>query len=227
MYGPTAHASSLFVIQSHCMPLEMSLLLDILAVLFFWSPFSVEGITMRWDLFSISDRSIDPLLQSGLVGCGSRIAHGLAQYGLGDDLLTAVDIFGDDRDGLSEFLSHWRDSLRHHLQTDPLGYIGHRNMALAASLPDTFPNFEALHCYAHPITSPQNILSRLSLSFIRHPPQFNLSQLVSLCELWFSWHTSYVILHKFSRYVWPGIVLRAVVNKWQKSTQSPIVSIYC
>ncbi|KAK7059514.1 PIN domain-like protein [Favolaschia claudopus] len=74
-----------------------------------------------------------PLRQTGLPNCGMSIAHGLAHCGFGDSLLAATQTMSDTK--LQQFLVSWRAG------------------ALAARLPDTFPNIKTLKLYAHPITS--------------------------------------------------------------------------
>lgn len=162
----------------------------------------------------------------GLVGCGTQIAHGLSQYGLGKELLTVATQFQHNDIARNQALAVWRSSVQEYLRTDPLGYLGRRYPSLANIFPADFPDSVVLDQYINPVTSSDVTLTSLSFSLTKSPLRFNLSQLTSICELWFSWRTSYVLLSKFNMFVWPGLILRAVINKLQRDMQSLLVSIY-
>ena len=67
-----------------------------------------------------------------------QVARSLARYGLGEQLLHAIQDL--DGDALAAFINNWRNDVVDHLRHDPLGYIGHPCPALADSLPPAFPD---------------------------------------------------------------------------------------
>lgn len=135
------------------------------------------------------------------------IAHGVARYGLGDELYIAVTTM--DTVPFTRFLKEWRERLRQTLRTDPEGRLGRRYTALASSVPDTFPDLDLLRAYIFPVTSAPG----------DHPldspdhgvPVFDLGALGQLCELYFSWGTHVGITLKFQRLIWPGVLVHLLM----------------
>lgn len=119
-------------------------------------------------------------------------------------------------EAFNDALILWRASVRHHLCTDPRGFIGHQYPSLADELPDDFPNFATLNEYAYPLTSPLASLLQLPLSFSRRPPHFKLGHLAAFCSSWLWWRNPDTLLRKFENHVWPGFVLRGIINRLQR-----------
>ena len=65
-----------------------------------------------------------------------QVARSLAHYGLGKQLLQAIQDL--DGDTLSMFIDNWWNDIIECLHRNPLGYISHPYPALADSLPPSF-----------------------------------------------------------------------------------------
>jgi hypothetical protein len=142
----------------------------------------------------------------GLPGCGAVIAYGLIGYGLGTKLCDAVVQMQGP--ALSTFLVAWRNKLRLYLTTDPQGYIGRRYPTLSQAVPDTFPSLTVINCYLHPATS--------KLGNTDGVAQFCLPDITGIaqfCELNFVWSTKGRLSDRFRSNLWPGIVMRMLVNE--------------
>ncbi|OBZ73129.1 Flap endonuclease GEN 1 [Grifola frondosa] len=145
--------------------------------------------------------------ESGLRGFGHRISRGLACYGLGTDLFEATVSLEDA--ALTLFLHGWRNNLRWLLCSDPNGYLGRRHVALASTIPDTFPTVDILRAYVYPATSSPEAL--LDVGFCG-AISFDLARLARTCEQYFTWGDNVTnLLKKFEKMVWPGVVLRLLM----------------
>lgn len=114
--------------------------------------------------------------------------------------------------------------MKHCLRFDPQHLIGRCYPSLADTFPDSIPNLIALNLYTHPITSSPDALAPLSLTFSRRHPHINIGQLADFCSARFSWRNPYQLLHKFELSVWPGLLLRAIINRLQ---HDPIHTVVC
>ena len=121
------------------------------------------------------------------------MAHSLARYGLGEQLLYAIQDL--DGDALATFITGWRGDVIERLRHDPLGYIGRPCPALADSLPLSFPDVkmvqrlirpnvstsQTLHSYAWPFRVPDATrILELCVQYFRSPIG-KISKEASLC----------------------------------------------
>ncbi|KAI0684043.1 hypothetical protein BC835DRAFT_1310738 [Cytidiella melzeri] len=165
---------------------------------------SLTGKTIEY----YSENSLETCTQSGSRArrCGIATAYGLAGYGLTEDLRNSVACLqGAD---LATFLDVWRVNLWRCLAEDYNGLIGRCHRTLAATVPDTFPNLEVVHLYTNPIVS--------DLSPFTHVAKFRLPDIPSItqiCELNFMWCSNACISDRFRSNLWPGVVMRLLVNE--------------
>ena len=89
--------------------------------------------------------------QTGLRGCGIKLAYGVSRYGLGDSLLHAARSASDKE--LANFLIGWRRELTQILRHDPKGLIGRKNCVVANAVTDGFPDLTVVRNYTNPVTS--------------------------------------------------------------------------
>ncbi|KAJ7356604.1 hypothetical protein DFH08DRAFT_922005 [Mycena albidolilacea] len=159
----------------------------------------------RGDLIFIALCSGGDYDTSGMTGCGPNIAKGLVRYGFGRSLYEAAKNL--PRAALPAFLHNWRNEIRHELRTDSKGHIGSKRRALAANLPDAFPDIDILLSYVNPITSETmgRGRSNLQLTWAKEP---DLGKLAWTCELYFEWGYRDSIIKRFKTVVWHGAVLR-------------------
>ena len=88
-------------------------------------------------------------IPEGIPGCGLKLACEAARAGFGTSLCRV-------RQSDVEALDRWKKSLSHELRTNESGFFRTKHAAL--TIPEEFPNFEALRHYTHPVVSP---LSRI------------------------------------------------------------------
>jgi len=144
---------------------------------------------------------------TGLHGCGPKIAYGIAQYGLGRNLIWACQNYPDSQ--LAMYLSDVRHELRHLLRADPLGLIGRRCPVLADNVAESFPSIQVLRDYAEPLTSwsrGQNGVAAIPTVDFN---EADLSGLALFCSQRLGWVPS-VVHDKFEIYMWPGACLRSI-----------------
>jgi Holliday junction resolvase YEN1 len=147
-------------------------------------------------------------LQVGLAGCGSTIAHKLAQSDLARTLFHAT--LGLPSEALSEFLADWRQKLKHQLAYDSNGLLGRKHPAVARKVSSEFPSINILLLYANPVTSwTADIIPDSSQWRMRQP---DLPAIGLLCEKSFSWGTSGQMIARFQQNVWRGIVMRYLLQ---------------
>lgn len=105
-----------------------------------------------------------------------------------------------------------------YLSTDPENLIGKKMRSLANSIPSTWPDPEILKYYVHPVTSERG----------GTVPTFDWGRPVDLvaianqCEMHYEWGVKTIILKRFARCIWPGLVfriLRASVMKRDRREQ--------
>ena len=147
-------------------------------------------------------------LQVGLAGCGSTIAHKLAQSDLASTLFQAT--IGLPSEALSEFLADWRRKLKHQLTYDSNGLLGRKYPAVARKISAEFPSIDILLLYANPVTSwTADVIPDSSEWRMRQP---DLPAIGLLCEKSFSWGTSGQMIARFQQNVWRGIVMRYLLQ---------------
>ncbi|KAJ7651099.1 PIN domain-like protein [Roridomyces roridus] len=136
----------------------------------------------------------------GLRNCGITIAIGLARAGLGKQLVFALS---------SQFpavsVDAWRQALRLEMQTNNSGHLPHRCKALADKIPHDFPDLDIINLYLRPIVS-NGTLIPLTL----HPPRLDI--LARFTETHFPWGNSFGILDHFADQIFPGLVVRELVQ---------------
>jgi Holliday junction resolvase YEN1 len=156
--------------------------------------------------------------QGGLMRCGVTTAHALARCGFGDSLYEAA--INLDRDDLEEFLVAWRHELREELRTNSKGEIGRKQVALAKSISESFPDIDILLSYVRPITSESmgRESNNTRITWSREP---DLAKLAATCEFYFEWGYKEAIIKRFRTVIWHSVVLRilrrAVLDIDQKS----------
>jgi len=153
--------------------------------------------------------------------CGVTTAHALARCGFGDSLYeAAVNL---DRDDLEEFLVAWRHELREELRTNSKGEIGRKQVALAKSITESFPDIDILLSYVRPITSESmgRESNNTRITWSREP---DLAKLAATCEFYFEWGYKEAIIKRFRTVIWHSVVLRilrrAVLDIDQKSAST-------
>ncbi|KAF8170851.1 PIN domain-like protein [Mycena galopus ATCC 62051] len=141
----------------------------------------------------------------GLSKCGITTAVGLARAGLGRQLISGL--FGQSRTDALRFLEVWLESLRSELQTNVSGHLSHRYPQLAASIPANFPDLEVINLYLHPIVTEH----APTMQLIFRPPRLDI--LAHFAEDRFGWGDSVGILSHFADYIFPGLVIRDLVQR--------------
>lgn len=124
--------------------------------------------------------------------------------------MKTLDCIADDV--LSAHLDRWRNTLRDELRTNSHGYLPHKQVKLADSVPDAFPNLSVLRAYAQPVTSE----SEAHLAGVSPPPvpqiewqrEHSLATLAQFCEEKFEWGTMQIIPKRFRSLLWHGSVIR-------------------
>jgi len=143
--------------------------------------------------------------QAGLARCGPTTAHGLAKCGFGDSLYDAARNL--DRSQLSEFLVSWRNEIRQELRTDSRKEIGRKQVALANSIPEDFPDIDILLSYVNPITS-ETMGRENNNAKVTWSKEPDLAKLAAACEFYFEWGYKEAIIKRFRTIMWHSIVLR-------------------
>lgn len=97
------------------------------------------------------------ILQSGLLGCGADIAHGLARTTLGTGLLDValtMELYE-----LQAYLPAWCNELQNELQTNAQGQLQRRQPAIANRLSPDFPDINVILQYTKPLSSASTLSS--------------------------------------------------------------------
>ncbi|KAK0498223.1 hypothetical protein EDD18DRAFT_1156822 [Armillaria luteobubalina] len=162
----------------------------------------------RADLILIALCSGGDYCEAGLPSCGIKTAYALARAGLATSLYEAATTL--PRSELSNFLVTWRMELKEELRTDSHRCIGRKMLALAKSVPESFPNIDVLLAYTHPVTSRSEGKPDYyaDISWTSKEPQ--IPGLAGLCEFYFEWGFKELIIKRFRTLIWPGIALRAL-----------------
>jgi Holliday junction resolvase YEN1 len=163
------------------------------------------------------------------VGCGVSVAQRLVTHGYGNTLCSAARML--ERVEFENFLVKWCENVRNFLCQDPVGSMGSRHPALAAAMPDTFPNREILLLYVFPITSSDDVIKSFNSGYCLP----DVVEIARVCELYFPWAVPRTILAKFSTNVFPAVlvavlkeeVVRRESNSGQKASRIPEVNIGC
>ncbi|SJL01378.1 uncharacterized protein ARMOST_04699 [Armillaria ostoyae] len=162
----------------------------------------------RAELILIALCSGGDYCEAGLPSCGIKTAYALARAGLAASLYEAATTL--PRSELSAFLATWRLEFKEELRTDSHECIGRKMVALAKSVPASFPNIDILLAYTHPVTSRSEGKPDYyaDISWTRKEPQ--IPGLAGLCEFYFEWGFKELIIKRFRTLIWPGIALRAL-----------------
>jgi Holliday junction resolvase YEN1 len=145
--------------------------------------------------------NVFPCSQQGLLGCGPKIAGALAAAGFGENLCASARTLG--RKQFAQYLVRWRDDMRQFLETDPTNTLHSRHPALAASIPDTFPDIDVIRLYLYPLTSTSVEIQKLGLD--QCPP--DVTEVARLCELYFEWAVPTAIFDKFNKGFFQAVVM--------------------
>ena len=128
------------------------------------------------------------------------MALALANYGFGEPLCSAARSLSPNQ--FRNYLFEWRACVRDFLWTDPVSSMGSQHKALAAAMPDDFPNPEIVYLYLFPKTSSSAMTSTVHE---HHLP--DITQITQLCELYFPWATTEDIFVKFEASVFPAVFM--------------------
>jgi holliday junction resolvase YEN1 len=165
-----------------------------------------------------------PCLQDGLPGCGWKTARGLAQYGVGDDLLqeARAHSLASSHEGLKAYMRGWFRRLQEILVKDPLGHIGRRHPKFLNNIPNNFPDVSVVLAYVKPPISLQPV-NHDPHSFIHSKVLDLVESLAYLCEFHFCWSRytppgpvkdaeNMGTMRKLQDYIWPGICIRVLLE---------------
>jgi hypothetical protein len=161
------------------------------------------------------------LQPSGLVGCGIATALDLARVGFGRALLAGIREFPGDR--IHTFLDGWRASLRDELKMNPSGRLHSLHPKLADNIPSDFLDMEVLALYTDPITSEGGHATPIDVAC--RPPQ--LDALATFAERNFIWGDISGILKRFGADIYPGLVLRQLLDVALSATHPTQVGDLC
>lgn len=155
---------------------------------------------------SILDASslIKCVLQTGLLGCGPKIAVALAEFGLGRSLCSAAR--NCTREQFIHYLGGWREEVQTFLRTDPRRSMGYKHCALAKTVSNDFPSPDLVYMYMSPLMSGAANIKVAAPTF--HQPDF--VQMTHLCELYFPWATADSIIKKFKGGVFQSVLMAAL-----------------
>lgn len=142
--------------------------------------------------------------QTGLIGCGPKIAIALAEFGFGKSLCSAARTC--TREQFICYLSRWRAEVQTFLCTDPRGSMGYKHRALAKSVPNDFPNPDIVYMYTYPLTLGATNIEAVASTFCQ--PDF--VRITHLCELYFPWATTDLIIEKFKKGVFQSLLMAAL-----------------
>jgi len=143
------------------------------------------------------------------LGCGPKIAVGLAHAGFGDSLLTAAWTLTQSE--LNRFLCAWREDLCYELMTNPHRCLPSRQPVLSASIPDSFPSLDILFLYIRPLISPFPVIDQGPAWTSQN---INIERMAKLCERTFSWGGT-MIITKFINIIWSGVSFRQVLEVYR------------
>ncbi|KAJ7489980.1 PIN domain-like protein [Mycena galericulata] len=148
----------------------------------------------------------------GLPGCGVALAHAVARGPLGDALLEAVLQNPEITDEFLDFLVSWRATLAWEFATDPHGYLGRKQRAIAANITSSFPNLGVLYAYTHPVTSwSENYSPPTYQSW--GLPKPDVKKIASFCQRQFDWDAA-KISSTFVKHLYSGIVMQSLLKPY-------------
>ncbi|KAG1782529.1 hypothetical protein EV702DRAFT_1041347 [Suillus placidus] len=148
----------------------------------------------------------------GLPGCGWKTACGLAQYGVGDELLRAAQAHSlmSGHEGLKDYIHDWADRVREILVKDPLGHIGRRHPKFLDSFPNNFPEVSVVLAYVKPAVNQHNSDTSqffISSQGLQVPDLQNLAYLCPVKDA-----ESMGTMGKLKDYIWPGVCIRVLLE---------------
>lgn len=103
------------------------------------------------------------------------------------------------------------------LRTDPSRFLGRQHAALAAAVPPKFPDVNIARLLVSP-----SLLSPDRYANLDTPRAMDLARLGQLCELYFAWGSSVEILKTFRTALWPGEIVRTLINEGLKEEGSTV-----
>jgi holliday junction resolvase YEN1 len=164
------------------------------------------------------------IFQHGLRGCGIKTAYNIARYtGLGFRLCHAFQ--NRDSHDFPAFLMEWRNDLRRTL-TSETWLLGYSHRQAASAVTEDFPNISVLEKFTEPLTSSSpDRPAPVTSSWTPRLP--DLKKLAGMCEEYFSWGTTLGIHHKLSENVWPGALLRTLLQVSSMATACSYQSVTC
>ena len=111
---------------------------------------------------------------------------------------------------LQMYLPAWRDELRNELETNAQGQLQCRQPAIANHLSSNFPDIDVILQYTKPLSSALTLSSIDESRWVLR--NINISKLVKLCEISFSWGTATGIATKFVNVIWSGMLFRTLLQ---------------
>ncbi|WYZ37439.1 hypothetical protein EsH8_II_000945 [Colletotrichum jinshuiense] len=141
-------------------------------------------------------------IPEGVPGCGVKVACEAAKAGFG----TSLCRLKSDNDAQFE---EWRNSLRHELRTNQSSFFRVRHKAL--SIPDEFPNRQALRYYTHPVVSNAATIDRLKAGVNWSRP-IDVQGLRYFAEETFDW-VNRVGAVKLTRVLSPGLLVHKLLER--------------
>ncbi|KAF9238335.1 hypothetical protein BU15DRAFT_88401 [Melanogaster broomeanus] len=119
---------------------------------------------------------------------------------------------GTQRCKTGSVLGRMENEVRAELRSNKSGHLPSKKPSLASSLPNDFPSLPVLLSYVDPVTSetepPSVRKNRHRRVTWRNDP--DPMRIAALCELYFEWGVTDVIVRRFRTVLWPGVVCRAV-----------------
>ncbi|KAJ7830401.1 PIN domain-like protein, partial [Mycena leptocephala] len=145
---------------------------------------------------------------SGVTGAGVAVARALAAADFGKDLVTVLKNFRGAERGRR--LTVWRNRLRQELRTNSSGHLAKRQLKLADSIPDTFPDIQVADLYLNPLTSRSpGFTGPHPLAQLWRPAEPSIPQLAVFCSTHFGWNGDQ-LLKKLNSTLWPAIAFRMI-----------------
>ncbi|GJJ09169.1 hypothetical protein Clacol_003391 [Clathrus columnatus] len=175
--------------------------------------------TLKESSFSCEELLFIALLHGGdydlgLTGCGITTAVNLKQVGFGKHLVQAWNNRHNSLSEWIEFLSVWRSNVKNELMSNVSGNSGQVNRTAANSITYKFPRYEVLAAYLDPEQFDDYELQYISQRLWK--TKINLLKLVVACLNQFQWSTRSKILTTFQSLVWPGAVMRLLLDVTMK-----------
>ncbi|KAK0187068.1 PIN domain-like protein [Armillaria mellea] len=139
----------------------------------------------------------------GIKGCGIQTAADITLMGIGEYLFEALETsLVKDYPAIA---SKWCHDLCVMLESQGVGH----HHALASRIPLDFPKVSVVVQYIQPLTSSNGMLT---LPAAPSPCPPDIPKLARLCEKLFVWGHSMGIIKKFSDHIFPGLVIRELLQ---------------